>query len=62
VPLAQTLRYVKDPVVPYHCDGLFGPASWRPALRSCAVAAGPEWEALSDHNPVVATLATDEAS
>jgi endonuclease/exonuclease/phosphatase family metal-dependent hydrolase len=62
VRLAQTLRWSNDPPVPYHCDGLFVPASWRPALRSCAAAAGPEWEALSDHNPVVVTFATDEAS
>src|SRR5262249_13214575 len=53
-PLAQTLRWSNDRAVPYHCDGLFVPQSWSASLRSCEVVSSPEWEALSDHNPVVA--------
>jgi endonuclease/exonuclease/phosphatase family metal-dependent hydrolase len=39
---------------PYHCDGLFVPASWAAALRGCAVLEAEQWCALSDHNPVTA--------
>lgn len=53
-PPDQTLRWTGDPGVPYHCDGVFVPAGWRDRLLSCAVLAGDEGEALSDHNPVVA--------
>ena len=53
-PLAQTLRWSNAPAVPYHCDGLFVPRSWLPRLRSCEVVSSPEWDSLSDHNPVVA--------
>ena len=45
---------VERPAVPYHCDGLFVPRSWLPHLRSCEVVSSPEWDVLSDHNPVVA--------
>ena len=55
-PLAQTLRWSGDRAAPYHCDGLFIPAAWRERLLSCEVLSGPEWDALSDHNPVVAVL------
>ena len=41
---------------PYHCDGIVAPGSWRPRLVRCEVIAGPVWEVLSDHNPVVAAL------
>jgi endonuclease/exonuclease/phosphatase family metal-dependent hydrolase len=54
---AQTLRWCCAPAIPYHCDGIFVPASWRPVLRSCVVARSQEWDRLSDHNPVVATFA-----
>lgn len=56
VPLAQTLRWAGNRSTPYHCDGLFVPREWLPRLVSCEVLAGPQWEALSDHNPVVANL------
>jgi endonuclease/exonuclease/phosphatase family metal-dependent hydrolase len=52
--LAQTLRWSSAPETPYHCDGLFVPCSWSGRLRSCEVISTPEWDRLSDHNPVVA--------
>ncbi|HEX9990987.1 MAG TPA: endonuclease/exonuclease/phosphatase family protein [Chloroflexia bacterium] len=56
--LARTLRWMRrSDSLPYHCDGIFVPATWAPALRGCEVLEGEEWWALSDHNPVVATLA-----
>jgi endonuclease/exonuclease/phosphatase family metal-dependent hydrolase len=57
-PLAQTLRWANDPVTPYHCDGLFVPQTWLTRLRGCEVISEPEWNALSDHNPVVARFET----
>ena len=53
-PLAQTLRWTGNRAAPYHCDGIFAPSSWRDRLQSCEVLAGPEWDRLSDHNPIVA--------
>lgn len=53
-PLAQTLRWSNAPEVPHHCDGLFVPRSWKAHLRASEVATSPEWDRLSDHNPVVA--------
>lgn len=53
-PLVQTLRWSNAPSTPYHCDGLFVPRAWLPHLRSCEVVASPDWDGLSDHNPVVA--------
>jgi exonuclease III len=54
LPLPQTLRWGNDRTVPYHCDGLFVPASWAQHLQSCSVLSSPKWDDLSDHNPVVA--------
>jgi exonuclease III len=54
--LAQTLRWMGNPVAPYHCDGIFVPRSWLPRLKSCRVMRGSRWNPLSDHNPVVAEL------
>lgn len=57
-PLARILRWMhRKDSLPYHCDGLFVPAEWASALTSCTVLEEDEWCALSDHNPVVATLA-----
>lgn len=53
-PLCQTLRWTGDRTIPYHCDGLFVPQTWKARLQSCSVLAGDEWNRLSDHNPVVA--------
>ena len=55
-PLAQTLRWSGNRAAPYHCDGIFIPRAWQERLESCEVLAGPEWDQLSDHNPVLAVL------
>jgi endonuclease/exonuclease/phosphatase family metal-dependent hydrolase len=55
--LAQTLRWARNPATPYHCDGVFAPASWYRHLEDCQVISGPTWDVLSDHNPVVVTFA-----
>lgn len=57
-PLAQTLRWTGNRAAPYHCDGIFIPETWRDRLRSCTIHSGPEWDALSDHNPVVVEIET----
>lgn len=56
-PLPQTLRWMRDPEPPFHCDGLFVPASWRDRLISCQVIVGERWDKLSDHNPMIAEFA-----
>ena len=56
VPLPQTLRWVKDKVTPFHCDGIFIPKRWASRLQSCSVVSGPEWDKLSDHNPVMVEI------
>lgn len=53
-PLAQTLRWSANRSAPYHCDGIFVQSSWIRRLVSCRVVRGSRWNALSDHNPVVA--------
>jgi exonuclease III len=55
--LAQTLRWSMNPTTPYHCDGIFVPRTWRPRLAACRVVNGARWRQLSDHNPVIASLA-----
>ena len=55
--LAQTLRWARNPATPYHCDGVFVPAAWYRHLEDCQVISDPVWNDLSDHNPVVVTLA-----
>ncbi|HST05458.1 MAG TPA: endonuclease/exonuclease/phosphatase family protein [Chloroflexia bacterium] len=58
-PLARTLRWMRrNDSLPYHCDGIFVPAAWASALQACTVLEDADWCALSDHNPVVATLRT----
>ena len=57
-PLAQTLRWTANRAAPYHCDGIFVPVSWLDRLVTCRVVRGSRWNALSDHNPVVADFAT----
>ena len=51
--LPQTLRWSKDPVPPFHCDGIFAPGGWFRYLEGAEVLAGQVWDGLSDHNPVV---------
>ena len=55
-PLPQTLRWSRNKMTPYHCDGIFVPAAWGQYLESCDVLSSEDWELLSDHNPVVATF------
>lgn len=57
--LAQTLRWSRDKVTPYHCDGIFVPAAWYRYLDKCEVLTSPMWEELSDHNPVIATFSEE---
>jgi endonuclease/exonuclease/phosphatase family metal-dependent hydrolase len=57
--LTQTLRWSRDKVTPYHCDGIFVPAAWYRYLDKCEVLTSPMWEELSDHNPVIATFSEE---
>ena len=52
-PLPQTLRWMRDPTTPYHCDGVFLPQSEDQAVRSAIVLQGHPWDTLSDHNPLI---------
>ena len=52
-PLPQTLRWVRNPETPYHCDGIFLPTALTSRVREASVLAGSPWLELSDHNPVV---------
>jgi endonuclease/exonuclease/phosphatase family metal-dependent hydrolase len=54
--LPQTLRWGWDKAEPYHCDAIFVPASWYRHLDGCEVLSSPEWNELSDHNPVLVRL------
>lgn len=54
--LPQTLRWSRDPEIPYHCDAIFIPCSWVPFLESCHILNSPTWSPLSDHYPIVATI------
>lgn len=57
-PLAQTLRWSKDPTpdrsTPYHCDGIFAPQSWCSQVF-CEVLTSACFE-ISDHYPVAAWI------
>lgn len=62
VPLARTLRHLYNAESPaYHSDGLFVPAAWRAALRSCEVLDQPFGDPPSDHNAVQAIFEWDSA-
>lgn len=52
-PLPQTLRWMREPTTPYHCDGVFLPAAFTLGVDAVSVLAGDPWQQLSDHNPVV---------
>jgi endonuclease/exonuclease/phosphatase family metal-dependent hydrolase len=56
-PLPQTLRWMREPTAPYHCDGVFLPEPLAQAITHVAVPAGQPWERLSDHNPVLVEVA-----
>ena len=52
-PLPQTLRWMREPATPYHCDGVFLPDELTVGVGEVAVLAGDPWLRLSDHNPLV---------
>ena len=56
-PLPQTLRWTRNTVTPFHCDG-FLLASALATRASCEVHRSDDIVAASDHNPVVADLPT----
>lgn len=56
MPLAQTLRWVRDRTPAYHADALFIPESWCTSVERCEVLSGGDWNRMSDHNPVLAEL------
>ncbi len=60
-PLAQTLRWMREPTTPYHCDGFLvrGKAV---SLVSCDVLDDASLTAHSDHNPVLLALALRSAA
>lgn len=50
-PLAQTIRWTRDPKMPFHCDGFLV----RPSISEriiCEVLGGPVITGASDHSPV----------
>lgn len=55
-PLPQTLRWSRNKVVRYHCDGIFVDSRCREHLRKAEVLSNESWTALSDHNPLVAVF------
>jgi len=56
-PLPQTLRWMREPTTPYHCDGIFLPDALTVGVEGAAVLGGETWERLSDHNPLLASWA-----
>jgi exonuclease III len=55
-PLPPTLQNSDDLSKQNHCDALFLPARWYRFLDQCEVLSTEEWDKLSDHRPIVATL------
>jgi hypothetical protein len=53
--LRQTLRWMKNPGTPYHCDGFFVPHALVEGAV-CDVLDSADIRSRSDHNPVVARL------
>ena len=60
--LPQTLRWMRDPRTPYHCDGVFMTEALASQVTSAEVLSGPPWLTLSDHNPVVFELGPTAAA
>ena len=54
-PLPQTLRWAKNKVVPYHCDGFLVSESLA-THAVCEVLEAPALRSTSDHSPVAAWL------
>jgi exonuclease III len=55
--LPQTLRWSRDPVPPFHCDGIFLNHNYLPHLVDAKVVGTGGWSTMSDHNPMLVTLA-----
>ena len=55
--LPQTLRWSRDPVPPFHCDAIFLDHSHLPHLVDAKVMGTGAWSTMSDHNPILVTLA-----
>ena len=53
--LAQTLRWGRNEVLAYHCDGIFAPLPSLPCLAA-REALGDPWILVSDDTPVAATF------
>jgi endonuclease/exonuclease/phosphatase family metal-dependent hydrolase len=54
--LPQTLRWKRQPAIPYHCDG-FLTRGFPPVAVSCEVISGASATQHSDHHPVLLTIA-----
>ncbi len=54
--LPQTLRWVTNPVPPYHIDGIFIPGSWIKYIEKCEIIDKEPWNTMSDHNPILLSL------
>lgn len=54
--LPQTLRWTKNPQMPYHCDAVFVSGSHLAHLETATVERTGLWSSMSDHFPVVVTL------
>lgn len=55
-PAPHTLRWTRDPRTLYSCDGLFVSKRLAGRLENCEVKSGPQWNSLSDHNPMFVDL------
>ena len=51
--LPQTLRWSRDPVTPFHCDGVFIPLGQSQDALTADILSGSPWKEMSDHNPIV---------
>lgn len=51
-PLPQTLRWSKNPLPHYHCDGVFVSHVHLQHLVQAKVESAGHWGTLSDHNPI----------
>jgi endonuclease/exonuclease/phosphatase family metal-dependent hydrolase len=54
--LTQTLRWSKNPAVPFHCDAIFLSEDMLKHLISAEIRNTGNWGTMSDHNPVIAEL------
>lgn len=54
--LPQTLRWAKNPLPTYHCDGIFLSHSHLAHLAEVNIENSGCWGEMSDHSPIVVTL------